>query len=209
MRYSTFKIGFVAALLFSAFAPLSGQNTGLPEVLKKESLPEQYNYLNEKTRIYENYRAIREDMYRAISKNTLDTLSRDHRKIADLMRQTLLLNARIDSLSKMVSTAHADLDQAVQTKESIRFLGISINKNTYNTIMWTITGILLLLLAVGYFTFKQNRSTTVSTKKDLDDLKSEFEEYQKKTRLEREKTNMEHFNEVKKLKASLPGSRLQ
>lgn len=209
MRNPTFKIGVVAAFLIAAFIPLRGQNTGLPEVFKEESIPEQYNYLNEKTRIYENYRAIREDMFRAISKNTLDTLERYNKKITNLTRETLQLKAQIDTLNKIVSSANADLDQAVQTKESIRVIGIPLNKKTYNSLMWSITGILLLLLAIGYFTFKQNRSATVRTKKDLDDLKSEFEEYKKKTRLEREKTNMEHFNEIKKLKANLPGSRLQ
>lgn len=209
MRNPTFKTGVVAVFLIAAFIPLCGQNTGLPEVFKEESIPEQYNYLNEKTRIYENYRAIREDMYRAISRNTLDTLARYNKKITDLTRKTLQLNARIDTLNKIVTSANADLDQAVQTKESIKVIGIPLNKTTYNSIMWSITGILLLLLAIGYFTFNQNRTTTVRTKKDLDDLKSEFEEYKTKTRLEREKTNMEHFNEIKKLKANLPGSRLQ
>jgi uncharacterized membrane-anchored protein YhcB (DUF1043 family) len=71
--------------------------------------------------------------------------------------------------------------------------------------MWTLMGILVLLLIVGYLTFKQNRSTTIKTKKELNDLMAEFEEYKKKSRLEREKTTMEHFNEIKKLKASLPG----
>ena len=33
-----------------------------PEVFKQGTLSEQMKYLNERTRIYENYRAIREDM---------------------------------------------------------------------------------------------------------------------------------------------------
>jgi hypothetical protein len=209
MSYSPFKSCIVAVLLLTALIPVRSQTTGLPEVFKENSIPDQFNYLEEKTRIYENYRAIREDMFRAISKNTLDTFKRYNQKINDLTRQTLLLNARIDSLNKTVSGAKTDLDEAVRNKESIRVIGINVNKTTYNSIMWSITGILLLLLIIGYFTFKQNRSTTVHTKKDLDDMNAEFEEYKKRTRLEREKTNMEHFNEIKKLKSNLPGSRLQ
>jgi uncharacterized membrane-anchored protein YhcB (DUF1043 family) len=68
--------------------------------------------------------------------------------------------------------------------------------------MWTLVGILVLALLIGYLTFRQNRNTTIRTKKDLNDLKEEYEKYQKKTRLEREKMTIDHFNEIKKLKGS-------
>jgi hypothetical protein len=66
--------------------------------------------------------------------------------------------------------------------------------------MWTILAILVFLLAVGFLSFKQNRAITLRTKKDLNELKEEFEEYQKKTRIERERMSIDHFNEIKKLK---------
>ena len=59
---------------------------------------------------------------------------------------------------------------------------------------------MLFLLIAGYLTFKRNRVITVRTKKDLEDLKEEFEGYRQKVRIEREKTSLEHFNEIKKLK---------
>jgi uncharacterized protein YijF (DUF1287 family) len=55
-------------------------------------------------------------------------------------------------------------------------------------------------LVTGFLTFKQNRLATIRTKKDLEDLKKEFEEYHTKARLERERMNIDHFNEIKKLK---------
>ena len=79
-------------------------------------------------------------------------------------------------------------------------LGLEVNKKVYNTLMWLIVAVLVFLLITGFLSFKQNRIITLRTRNDLNALKKEFEDYHTKTRLEREKMNIEHFNEIKKLK---------
>jgi uncharacterized membrane-anchored protein YhcB (DUF1043 family) len=66
--------------------------------------------------------------------------------------------------------------------------------------MWIITGFLGFLLVSGFIAFRKNISITSKTKKELEDVKDSFEEYKKKTRLEREKISKEHFDEIRKLK---------
>ncbi len=75
-----------------------------------------------------------------------------------------------------------------------------MNKVIYNTMMWTIAGVLLFLLVIGFLAFKRNLAVTHNTKKDYDELRTEYENYRQKSRLEREKMSMDHFNELKKLK---------
>lgn len=199
MKQFILKLSVVAAVILSV--PFKGNcQSDLPEVFKKESIPEQLRYLDEHTRIYENYRAIREDMFRVITKNTVDTLKSARNRISGLLQETQVLHARIDSLRNSLESTGANLEKASSTKNSISILGIEVNKVVYNSVMWTIVAALLLLLAIGYLTFKHNRITTVKTLKELEDLKAGFEEYRTKTRLEREKLNIEHFNEIQKLK---------
>ena len=62
---------FMTMVLFQA----KGQTT-MPDVLLKNTLKEQLNYLEERTKIYENYRAIREDMFQKVKGNITDTLSK-------------------------------------------------------------------------------------------------------------------------------------
>lgn len=174
----------------------------MPDVLKKEPIPEQLKYLEEHTRIYENFRAIREDIFQIISKNTIDTLTKAKTKINALILRNKVLDNRIDSLIKAQESFNLALKEATRTKESISVLGLEINKKTYNSFMWTIVAVLLLLLIAGYFTFMQNRTGTLRTKKDLAELMDEYEKYKKKTRLEREKMTIDHFNEIKKLRGS-------
>jgi len=174
--------------------------TPFPEVLDKGTLTDQMKYLEEKTRIYEDYRAIREDMFQKIKVNAIDSLTASKSKIAGLMKLTGTLNSRIDSLNSSLASTNESLQQITRTKNSIKVIGIEVNKIVYNTIMWTIAGALLLLLAIGFLAFKRNLAVTRNTKKDYDELKAEYEDYRQKSRLEREKMSMDHFNELKKLK---------
>lgn len=174
--------------------------TAIPEVLYEGTLREQMSYLEEKTRIYEYYRAIREDMFQLIKKNALDSLSKVKGQVILLAGMNRNLVTRMDSLTVLLGQTESRLEEAVGTKNSIKVAGIEVNKVAYNSVMWIIVAALLFLLAVGFLTFRRNRVVTVSTKKELEVLKAEFEEYRQKTRLEREKTSMDHFNEIRRLK---------
>jgi hypothetical protein len=174
----------------------------MPDVFKQEPIPEQLKYLEEHTRIYDNFRAIREDIFQKFSKNTVDTLTKATTKINVLNSRNRVLNNRIDSLKKAQESFNMELKEVTRTKESISVLGLEINKKTYNTFMWTIMAALVFLLLIGYLTFRQNRIVTLRTKKDLAELMDEYEKYKKKTRLEREKMTIDHFNEIKKLRGS-------
>lgn len=174
--------------------------SGIPEILENGTLEEQLNYLEERTRIYEDYRAIREDMFQLVKKNSIDSLSSGKSRINSLIARNNNLSSEIDSLNNTLSLTRNDLDEAVRTKNSIRLLGMNLNKFAYNTIMWIITGVLCFLLVSGFLAFRRNISVTTETKKELEDLKNEFEEYRTKSRIEREKMSLDHFNEIKRLK---------
>lgn len=184
-----------------SFAIKSGYSQAtIPEVLESGTLKEQMKYLEEKTRIYEYYRAIREDMFQLIKRNAVDSLTRAQAQIVMLAGMNKNLVTRIDSLTADVSDLEARLDEAVKTKESIRVIGMNVNKNVYNSIMWIILAALLFLLGLGFLIFKTSISAMLRTKKELDELKSEFEAYRQKKRIEIEKMGMDHFNEIRKLK---------
>jgi hypothetical protein len=160
------------------------------------------NYIEEKTRIYEDFRAIREDMFQKIKVNSIDSLAAARNRITGLLGMTGTLNQRIDSLNSSLAGTKESLQEMTRTKNNIKVLGIEINKVAYNTIMWTIAGALLLLLGIGFLAFKRNLAVTRNTKKDYNELKTEYENYRQKSRLEREKMSMDHFNELKRLKGN-------
>jgi preprotein translocase subunit SecF len=174
--------------------------TSVPEILEKGSVKEQLNYIETNTRIYENFRAIREDMFQMVKNHALDSLSKAKSDIAGYVKQRADLNSRIDSLENNLNTTMEEAKELSRTQNSIKVIGMNLNKTSYNSIMWLILSGLATLLILGFIFFKRNLFITLSTKKDLDDLKNEFEQYRQKTRIEREKVSMDHFNEIRKLK---------
>jgi hypothetical protein len=199
MSKPQFRYLLTTTMLFLVFMNVKGQTT-MPEVLYKNSLKDQLNYIEEKTRIYENYRAIREDMFQKLKGNITDTLFSATNRIAALKNTTSGLNSKIDSLKTLYSSTNTELENVTRSKNSIKVIGIEVNKQSYNTFMWTIVAGLIAVLAMGFLVFKRNMAITHNTKKELLDLKNEFEAYRKTTREAREKMSMAHFLELQKLK---------
>jgi hypothetical protein len=187
---------FLAVVLFFK---VSGQEI-MPDILIKSTLKEQLNYLEERTRIYENYRAIREDMFQKVKRNITDTLLAENVRINLLNGTISVLNHTIDSLRSDLKMTKAGLENATRTKNSIRILGAEVNKLTYNSLMWLIIIGLATILVMGSMVFKRNLSVTHSIKKELGELRDEFQVYRKTAREAREKMSMDHFNELKKMK---------
>jgi uncharacterized protein HemX len=202
------KINFVAkrmALLVGLilfFIPYSAGQTTMPEMLVNGSIIDQMNYIQEKTRIYEDYRAIREDMFQQLKKNAIDSLKEAKTEIKLLKNDARQLNLKIDSLNGSIETFQNNLDQMTKTKNSISIFGLEINKTVYNGVLWTIIAILAALLGIGFLAFKKNRAVTIHTRKEIEELKKEFEAYRKASREAREKMSMAHFNELKKLRGA-------
>ncbi len=199
MNHNILRFLFIV-ILSNILNPPGICQTEMPDVLKTGSLTEQFNYIEERTRIYEYYRAIREDMWQQIRKNTLDTLSVTKGEISILTLSENKYNEKIDSLNKLVTDAGVKLDEAVRTKNNIKVLGLDINKFAYNSVMWIIVAGLSIILAIGFLAFKRNIVVTRNTKKDLEELKAEFETYRKQSREAREKMSMDHFNEIRRLR---------
>lgn len=195
---------FRSVLLSALFIILTlksiGQAAPIPEELQKTPVRDQLNYVEAHTRIYENFRAIREDVFQKLKKNISDTLSYWHQQMAVLKKGTSNLNSTIDSLNSTLNTTKTNLTDITNSKNSIKFLGMEVEKGTYNTIMWAIIIVLLLILVIGLLVFRRNQAVIINRNKDLQDLKNEFEAYRKTSREAREKMALAHFNELKKLR---------
>jgi hypothetical protein len=196
-----FQIRFTMLLivLITTIINLTGQ-TDMPDVFKDNSLKDQLNYLDERTRIYDNYRAIREDMFQKLKSNVSDTLNAMNKKLAGCSNSGTELKETIDSLRADLASTKTKLDEMTTTKNSISLLGVEVNKQAYNKIMWIILGLMLAALVIGFLIFKRNLLLMASTKNDYQELKNEFEAYRKTSREAREKLTMDHFNEIKRIK---------
>ena len=188
--------------LMTMFLSAGQAQTTMPDMLVNGTLKEQMDYVQEKTRIYEDFRAIREDMFQKMKKNAVDSLNAAKTEISGLKNTATTLNLKIDSLNASVGAISTDLERMTKTKNSISLLGIEINKTAYNAVLWTIIAVLGGLLVTGFMAYQRNHKVTAQTKKEFEELKKEFEAYRKASREAREKMSMTHFNELKKLRGA-------
>lgn len=198
-----FSIKFRSLLLSAVFLVLTANvrsQTSMPEELNRSPLKDQFTYIEEHTKIYENFRAIREDIFQKFKKNILDSLSISTNKMAALNSKSSGFNRTIDSLQSALDSTKTSLAEITRSKDSMKFLGIEVAKGTYNTIMWSVVIGLLLITLIVFLIFKRNQSVIVSRNKDLQDLRTEFEAYRKTSREAREKMALQHFNELKRLR---------
>jgi hypothetical protein len=200
MKILSIKHVLLLSLFITTCSAVTGQSK-MPDELTTGSIRGQIDYLVDHTRIYDNYRAIREDIFRKINSNILDTLSAERNRISLLNDLTAGLNGRVDSLNVVLASTKTQLGDVTATKNKIRVLGLEMNKTAYNTIMWILVGGLVFLLLVGFLIFKRNLVVLLSTEKDLKELKEEFATYRQTSRIAREKVEMDLFRANQKLKS--------
>jgi hypothetical protein len=175
-------------------------NAQLPEVLENGTLQEQYEFLNERTRVYDNFRAVREDMFQRIRRNSIDSLNSTHREINTLNRQLIKVQRDTDSLIAELQNVRRERDEAISERDSLFILGIPTSKSFYNTLMWSIIGVLTLLLIIGVVLYNRTRSITVQKSNELSELTAEYENYRKTSRERFEQQAIDHFNEMNRFK---------
>ena len=202
MKANIFRTGFFL-LLVTLLPGIKGElqaQTRMSAVMDSASLKDQYNYIQKKTRIYDQFRAIREDYFQKIKKNSLDSLNKSKKKIAELNQTIAGLNKEVASLKEQLKKTQQDLEEVTRTKDSLLFLGIRMNKTAYNILMWGIIAGLAILLVILFLMFKRSHVVTTHTKKELKELKEEFENYRKSTRERIEKMTISHHKEIQKLR---------
>ncbi len=173
-----------------------------PAIMDSASLEVQLDYIQERTRIYNDFRAIREDIFQKMKGNALDSLNSTKLEIATLHSKLTERNFQIETLNTDLSRMKNDRDEAIRTKDSLSFLGIQLNKALYNTILWFIILGLATLAAILFLLFKRAHVVTAQTKKEFIDIQEEYESYKKSSREKYEKLVVNHHNEIMKMKRS-------
>lgn len=139
------------------------------------------NY-NAEGRRYEVVRKIQLDKLRG---NVLDSLSSFRKDITELNAVISRQEGTIEDLNTKLENTTSQLTDVTEEKDSMSFFGMQISKISYNLILWTIIGALLLFLLLFIYKFRRSNVLTQEAKVKLSDLETEYEEHRRKA-LERE-----------------------
>lgn len=191
---------FTLSLLFSALIA-QGQNTGAALSLDKSPVEDQFKYVYKKSNDFEEFKMIKRWHFSRLKSHVLDTIN--NLKL-DLISSNLVIDSRditIDSLITANSTVHSKLDAAILEKESLSWLGMDMKKGAYNSLVWTIIAILAAGITTVFMLYNRSNIITIANRKDLAEVRMEFEAFRKRA-LEREEGIVRKFhNELNKYKA--------
>lgn len=195
-------VGLLLAVAFILNIQNSVAQSGASAVLDTAKLEAQLEYIYDNTGIYNDYRAIREDIFIKLKGNVNDTVSAARLEIESLSSSLSEKEFQIESLNTDLARTRNEKEEAIRNRDSLSFLGIQMNKTLYNSIVWIIILGLASLAAIMFLLFRRSNLVTNEVKQELESTQNEFDDYRKGAREKYEKLVVSHHNEIMKLKGS-------
>ena len=193
------SILLLTVLLISSSQSIYAQS-GATAVLDSATLEAQLDYIHTNTRVYNDYRAIRDDIFLKLKRNMMDTLNGTKLRVEELNSQLTERDFTIESLNTDLTRTKNEKDEAIRNRDSLSFLGIQMNKTLYSAIMWIIILGLIALAIMMVMLFKRSHQVTREVKDELQSAQEEFEQYRKNSREKYEKLVVSHHSEIMRLK---------
>jgi len=190
-------------LLLSVFVSMiqpAGAQSGATAILDSATLDAQLDFIHEKTRVYNDYRAIRDDIFLKLRMNVKDTLNATKLKVEELNSRLTERDFQIETLNTDLSRTKNEKDEAIRNRDSFSFFGMQVSKGLYNTILWFIILGLAALAVITFMLFRRSHQVTKQVQDELKSTQDEFEEYRKSSREKYEKLVVSHHSEIMKLK---------
>lgn len=187
----------------SSFSSIFAQDTEEKPTLETGTIQNQFDYIITKSNRYEEYKVVKDTWLRTLKSHVLDTLKNIKQDLRETQTLESANRSEIKTLKTELDNTNEKLSMAIEEKNSINFIGTSMTKGSYNSLMWTIILGLFVTLAVFVFLFKRSNSVTSETKKTLNETKDEFESFRRRTVDREAKIVRELHDEMNKLKSEL------
>ncbi len=153
--------------------------------VRKNTLNDQMTEVFEKSNSYQEYKVIKKTQLATLKRNILDSISSFNKRItaqeSDLRQQRMA----IDSLRQNLKTTKEKLSRSKEKEDGIEFFGVLTSKATYNSIMWSIILILLLIGGFLFYRFLNSHKITNAAQLKIAEMEIELEDYRRNS-LERE-----------------------
>lgn len=166
----------------------------------ENTLENQFDEVYNRSNNYQEYKVVKRADLNLLKKNTLDSITVYRSALIQMQSEIESQNIQNDLIQKDLEETNHKLEKAVLNEKSMRFLGIQTTKGAYNSIVWTIIGLLALLFAFFVYKFKQSNVVTKETKSKFDELEKEFESHRQRALEREQQLNRKLLDEINKHK---------
>jgi hypothetical protein len=189
---------FISCFIFE----IKAQETTVKASVDKGSIESRFDYILKEATPMEDSRVVKSWWIYHLKSGVSDTLKSLQKEISYTKSILLVKISEIDSLKSSMQSAKDELNTVNSEKNSIKFVGISMSKGGYNSLMWSIIAGLTFLLFLFIALFKRGNIVTTQTKADLKELKDEFEAFRKRALEREEKIVRKYHDELSKYKGN-------
>ena len=152
---------------------------------KKNSLEDQFSGVIEKSNNYQDYKVVKKVKLYSLRKNVLDSISSLKNTIFTANKTIANQRNEILDLKKQLQSTQDSLTVSKEKEDGMLLFGSSVKKSTYNTVLFSIIGLLVMALIILFFQFKSSNAITKTTKQKLVETEEEFEAHRQRA-LQRE-----------------------
>ena len=187
---------FFCSLFFLCATLSYSQNT----TQKENSIEAQFVEVIDKSNNYQEYKVIKRTKLAGLRKNILDSIEMLEESIQQKDVTIAAQNSDITSLKNRLNTTQNNLDTSIEKEGIISLFGITTKKGTYNFLLFSTIGILILGLLLFIVKFKNSNIITKQTKLKLSEIEQEFDTYRQKKLEEQQLLRRKLQDEINKNK---------
>ena len=197
-------ISFLTLLLFSFNA--TAQANEEKGSLNSGTINSQFDYLYKKSpkwtdpRTGQRYKTVKINNLFKFKENVSDSIKLIQQKYEAANTTIATQKNEIETLKTDLGKTNDNLSSVTKEKDEISFLGIPMSKTGYNTILWSIIGILAAATALFIGKFQRSNVVTVDAKKAKSEIDEEFDSYRQRSIEREQKLRRELQDEINKQK---------
>ena len=164
------------------------------------SIDNQFDKIYKKATNYKNYIVILKEQYLNLKSNVLDSLKDSKRLILEIENRLHTKNSTLKKTKEQLVSAEFNLKEVIQKANSMTFMGVQLNKTSYNLLLWLL--IIFLISTSVYFIFKFKKSMVITkeARRILLENEKALEIHKKKSLVREQKLRRQLQDEINKQK---------
>lgn len=182
-KFFLLSLPLVSLLTFALSGEANAQDTTRVE---NPTLQYQYSDMLRKSRNMDGYKLVNPNRLNNFWRSANDTLRKERRMLSEAQAKLNTLSSSVGTLKNSLSSNEQALAESTAKLNQVSFLGVPIEKSTYNLIMWGAVLILGIALLVTIFQSLGARKEARYRTQLFEELTNEFQTYKVKAN-EREK----------------------
>lgn len=164
----------LSTILFTfSFLNFYAQNEEKITIKTPKTLANQFDFIFEESGNYQDYKVIKQVWFQTLKKQTLDSVTLLEKEVKKAEGTIKELNTKLEKSNTQVTALNEQLTAVTAEKDQMQVFGLSTSKSLFSTTVFSILGILLILLILFIYKFKSSNTMTSIAKTNLKELEAE------------------------------------